>query len=545
MRKNFFTFFVLTTLCCNACTVDDIVVTYNGKSASVEKNSEDSVDVKVDGSHVIIDSKYKAKELKVRLTGKSEDGTLKLETNGKARVELDGISLTSNEGAPLWLKNKKRVEVVACDGKENTLTITACKDTANNKAAVIWAKDKVHFSGKGTLNANATGDGCKGINAKDDIKISELTLNVVATGNNLGVDNRGFGGFGGPGMGPGGFNFDELPDSVKQQMEEMRKHFEEMMKNGDFPQMGGPGGFPGSPDGGFGGPGGFGGFGGPGGFGGFGGFGGGASGDPDRGDFPGGKQKYIGSTKAIKSAGQVIINSGKVFAKSTAAGGEGIEGKKGVIINGGEVTVDAVDDAINANDRIFFNGGKVIAESRNNDAVDANYGDGMMGFGPPPFMMGGFGNNKENKANDKKKEDPIPAIVINGGEIYPWSHTGSPEEGLDCDFYPIEISGGTVFSIGGGMGEMPSVPSEKTAKQPTILLLNMTIVKNETINIYESDENGKAKGKPFKTITAPFTFNNSASLVSCAEFKKGKTYTVETKDYKKTFTLKENFTTVR
>ena len=37
----------------------------------------------------------------------------------------------------------------------------------------------------------------------------------------------------------------------------------------------------------------------------------------------------------------------------------------------------------------------------------------------------------------------------------------------------------------------------------------------------------------------------SASLVSSSAFKIGSTYTVKTKGYEKTFTLKENFTTVR
>ena len=84
------------------------------------------------------------------------------------KIELDGLTLTSQEGAPIDLKNKKKVEIVAVKGTNNTLTITACNDTANHKAATIWAKDKLFLSGKGTLNIIATGDGCRGIKTKKD-----------------------------------------------------------------------------------------------------------------------------------------------------------------------------------------------------------------------------------------------------------------------------------------------------------------------------------------------------------------------------------------
>ena len=54
-------------------------------------------------------------------------------------------------------------------------------------------------------------------------------------------------------------------------------------------------------------------------------------------------------------------------------------------------------------------------------------------------------------------------IIIRGGTVYAWSQVGSPEEGLDCDFAPLVVEGGTIFSVGGGMGEMPSVPSNEDA----------------------------------------------------------------------------------
>lgn len=542
MRKNIFvvwaTMFCLGTM----CQAQDISIQFNGTKAKVKQAVKDSVSVEVDGAHVSIISTYQTHKLTIAMSGKSDDGQLILKTAGKAKLKLKGLELTSQEGAPIWLKNKKKVEVVATDGTKNTLTIAACNDTANHKAATIWAKDKIKFSGKGTLNVLATGDGCKGIRSKDDITIEELTLNVTTTGNNLGEKANPFGdgfgggappmggfggagegndstrqgGFGGFGGGRPPFNLDDLSEEEKARIEEMRKNFEEMMKNG--------GGFP------------MGGFGGQrpegndstrqGGFGGFqmGGFGAPPSGEGEEGGgMPFGKHKYNGTCKGIKSDGQIIVNSGTVSVKTSSPGAEGIEGKEGVILNDGQVTVNAVDDAINANAAIEFNGAQVVAISTSNDAVDANLAGAF-------FMP--FGGGNQNQQQD-------PAIIITAGTVFAWSQVGAPEEGLDCDFSPIAISGGRVFSVGAGMGEMPSVPTTYTAKQPTALLIGIDIAENQPVQLYD------AKGKLLDTFTMPFSLRRSASLLSNPIFKMGETYTVKTKGYEKTFTLNENFIIVR
>lgn len=544
----------------SVCQAEDITIRYNGSTAKVDQKAKDSVTVTVNGANVNVDSKYTSHKLTVLLTGKSDDGQLVLKTTGKAKITLNKLNLTSQEGAPIDLKNKKKVEIAVANGTENTLTITACNDTANHKAATIWAKDKLLLSGKGTLNVIATGDGCRGIKTKDDITIEDLTLNVTTSGNHLGEKPFSFGDF-------GGFGGGEMPDFSNFQMPE-----------GGFPDFGGFGGFPGfggeandsTRQGGFGGfpgfgGGGFPGFGGmrpegndstrQGGFGGgfpnfggggfpnfgeggmpnFGGFGGGFGGfgnpgeegeeDEEGGGMGfGGKRKYVASTKGIASKGKITINSGNITVKTSTAGAEGIEGKEGVVVNGGMVDVMSPDDAINANATIEFNGGTVIARSRGNDAVDSNPKGGF-------FMP--FGGNNNNQ------EDTDPAIIITGGTVYAWSQAGSPEEGLDCDFAPLVIEGGTIFTVGGGMGEMPSVPTNYTSKQPSALLIGINIVKEEPVYLYDGNN------KLLETITVPFSLRRSASLVSSAAFQVGETYTVKTKGYEKTFTLSENFTAVR
>jgi hypothetical protein len=60
-------------------------------------------------------------------------------------------------------------------------------------------------------------------------------------------------------------------------------------------------------------------------------------------------------------------------------------------------------------------------------------------------------------------------------------------------------------------------------------------------NFFSYDGNGKL----VDTVTVPFSMKRSASLVSSPHLKVGNSYSVKTKDYEKTFTLSEPFTTVR
>ena len=186
---------MLTLITIGMCHAEDVAIHYNGASAKVKNKAKDSVTVTINGADINIESLYTKHQLTLRLSGMSDNGRLMLKSVGKVKITLDGLTLTSQEGAPLWLKNKKKVEMEAAKGTENTLVVTACTDTVNNKGAVIWSKDKLLLSGKGVLNVVATGDGCRGIKTKKDITIEELTLNVTTSGNNLGTKPFGFGGF--------------------------------------------------------------------------------------------------------------------------------------------------------------------------------------------------------------------------------------------------------------------------------------------------------------------------------------------------------------
>jgi hypothetical protein len=137
---------------------------------------------------------------------------------------------------------------------------------------------------------------------------------------------------------------------------------------------------------------------------------------------------YKSSPKGIKIDGAITISDNAVISvTTTGAGGEGIESKTCIDITGGQVTVNASDDAINSsyNDGskslsyagdLTISGGYVYARSTGNDGIDAN------------------GN-----------------CHIKGGVVYAIG-SSSPEVAIDANSEEqkqLYLTGGTIIAIGG------------------------------------------------------------------------------------------------
>ena len=125
---------------------------------------------------------------------------------------------------------------------------------------------------------------------------------------------------------------------------------------------------------------------------------------------------YKSSPKGIKIDGAITISGGKISITTSGAGGEGMESKSTLNISGGEVAVNAYDDALNASSHLTISGGYVYAHATNNDGIDAN------------------GN-----------------CYIKGGLVYAIG-TSSPEVAIDANTeggYQLYVQGGTLVAIGG------------------------------------------------------------------------------------------------
>jgi hypothetical protein len=78
--------------------------------------------------------------------------------------------------------------------------------------------------------------------------------------------------------------------------------------------------------------------------------------------------------KAIKCEGDMTIHSGTLFINCTqkTEGGEGLESKSLLTINGGSIDIRTYDDCINAGTGIVINGGNIFCAASGQDAIDSN-----------------------------------------------------------------------------------------------------------------------------------------------------------------------------
>ncbi|MBQ6769030.1 MAG: carbohydrate-binding domain-containing protein [Prevotella sp.] len=134
---------------------------------------------------------------------------------------------------------------------------------------------------------------------------------------------------------------------------------------------------------------------------------------------------YKSSPKGIKADGAIIINDGIINVTTTGAGGEGIESKDYINITGGQVIVNASDDAINAaykkNDQkqwvsgsgdLTITGGYIFARSTGNDGMDSN-GDTKISGGII-YAIGASGGEMAIDANTEEQKK----LYITGGTIF-------------------------------------------------------------------------------------------------------------------------------
>lgn len=125
---------------------------------------------------------------------------------------------------------------------------------------------------------------------------------------------------------------------------------------------------------------------------------------------------YKSQPKGIKADGSIFISGGTISVTTTGTGGEGIESKQELTIEGSAIiTCNTSEDGINTSSNITINDGFVFVNSSGGDGIDAN------------------GN-----------------LDINGGVIYAIG-SGNPERSLDASIESgkrITMRGGTIIAIG-------------------------------------------------------------------------------------------------
>ena len=202
----------------------------------------------------------------------------------------------------------------------------------------------------------------------------------------------------------------------------------------------------------------------------------------------GGQYRYSNSVtsspKGIKAEGNIDINGGRVDIEVTGAseGSEGLESKSVLTVNGGETSIYAYDDAVNAAVGININSGRLYAYAVNNDGIDSN---GYMN------LCGG--------------------LVISSG-------AARPEEAFDCDrSSDLKVTGGTMIGVAGAAIS----PSTSATTQRTVIYNGISISAGQLLAIVDSSST------PILLFTVPRTLNGGTTLFfSSDKIAAGATYTV-------------------
>ena len=181
---------------------------------------------------------------------------------------------------------------------------------------------------------------------------------------------------------------------------------------------------------------------------------------------------FNAAPKAIKGAANVYVNSGNVYAETKNDGGEGLESKATLTINGGIIECSTYDDGINAKTALVINGGYIYSHATNNDGIDSN-----------------------------------GTITINGG-IALSSGSNSPEEGFDCDQNKFVINGGIMVGTGGATSNPTS------ASQPYSSVTSVSVTSGKYISVKNSS------GTVLFSYKCPNTVSSATVLLSSPEFTK-------------------------
>lgn len=219
------------------------------------------------------------------------------------------------------------------------------------------------------------------------------------------------------------------------------------------------------------------------------------------GGWPGGGGGEYANPKAIKAQGLLTINSGTTTVLTTGTGGEGLESKTQISIEGGQHYFKCKDDCINSSGKILFNGGVTVCFSNGNDAVDSNAGQ-------------------------------AGAITIGNGVAFAYTTKGNPEEGFDCDNNNyIRITGtGIGISAGGsqGGGWPGGGGSGGAITNPAQGYVFYTNTYNfQAGKYYTLSNTSGAGGTNMVTFSFEANCNSSLSLITATGMASGSTYYVK------------------
>ncbi len=470
---------------------NEVKISFDGTSATVS-GSVEGVDVATNNADVIVTST--AKKVHYIVSGTTSDGFLKIYSDNKFELELNGVNITNPDGAAINIQSKKRGYIVLADGTTNTLTDgTKYSDATDDEdmKACFFSEGKMLFSGSGSLDVYGN---CKagirsddyvmfrpgnnvyvkttagnGIKANDAIYIKGGVINVETSAvASKGLSSDGLVQIDGGRTtvvttGSGALDDDGADVSGCAGV----KADGVFVMNGGalYCKSTGAGGKGVSTDDAM------------------------TINDGTVKIVTTGAQYVYGSldtsAKGLKSKGEMNINGGNIMVRCTGGeGSEGIESKSTMNISGGTIMAYCYDDAINSSKAMTISSGTIFAMGTNNDGIDSN-----------------------------------STLTISGGLVIACGTT-VPEDGFDCDENTFTVTGGTLIGIGGGT----STPTESACTQPVAILGGSSISSGQYITVADASGNNLIAFK----VPRDYTQQGYTLLVSSPKMTQGNSFTFNT-----------------
>lgn len=453
-----------------------VLIQLSGTSAAASSNS-----VKISGTTITI-----TEEATYIISGTLDDGMIIVNApdSAKLQIVLNGVDITSETSAPLYILEADKVFITLAEGTENTLsnggTFTAIDE--NNIDAAIFSKQDLTLNGSGSLTVTSpAGHGivCKddlvftsgtytvhsashGLDANDSVRITgETNLTIDAGKDGIHSENTDDASLGFIYISNGTLNIEAEGDGIAAGAYVQ-------IENGTFDLLVGGGSVNGSSAS-------------SGNYGGF--MGGGGHG----GMRPGGSQNTTTTTdenstsmKGIKAANSLLISGGTFHIDSAD---DSVHSDVSVTINGGIFEIASGDDAIHAEDTLTITAGtinisksyeglealhvdvqggdiKLVASDDGLNAAGGTDGsgmtggrDGMFGGGKPGMGGGGHGGMGGGMSSSSNG-----SITISGGNLY----VNASGDGLDANG-TLTISGGYTVVVGPTQGDTATLDYDKSA----------------------------------------------------------------------------------
>ena len=160
---------------------DAIKITYSENSVVVDNPFADKgVSIIQSGADVVVNSLSTDTEISYYISGSTTDGSLKIYSDIKLNLVLNGVDISNPDGAAINIQSGKKITVTLPDGTVNRLTdgTTYITTSGEDMKSTLFSEGQLVFEGNGTLYIQANYK--HGICSDDYIRVN--SGNIVVTG---------------------------------------------------------------------------------------------------------------------------------------------------------------------------------------------------------------------------------------------------------------------------------------------------------------------------------------------------------------------------